>query len=467
MSRSLLAALPILGAAALAAPASSQAYVPGDVYVHGLQQGSLGGVLARVDRATGTTTPVLAIGGSSSIGPGTMTWDPARKGIVLMLSLDSAVAPSLMLLRGDGTLEDLTGPIGQHYSLSPGKNGRIYCWSIGQIRYVEPDGSEHLLQDAATGMPFEHSPVFALQSDLMTYHAPTNSLYTALLRGSPHPCNGGTGGIIVSRLPLTQDGTAVAGPVTCSLLTMPPEGLGGFPVAWVPLPSGKPGLVTSGSLFTSASAPRIFQIDPATLDAQTFASPGGYVGSASSTAGAWSWAEKKVVVLDPVNALLRSFGQGASGGGALRPVALTMSNQYGSMIEVPPRKIVLEKGVLGHLDGLLPGSGEAALAGESDASGAFALRLEGAAPQAVAHVRAVWGPRGGTRSAILDPGALLAVPAGAGDLWSALEPRLAALGALDAGELRLQALVQDGARALLTNELLLELGERQRPDAGR
>lgn len=456
MSRSLLAALPLLGAAALAAPASSQAFVPGDVYVHALTTGNAG-VLARVDRASGTTTTVLAIGVVPPITPGSVTWDPARKSLVLMHSSDSAVAASMKLCKADGTLEDLTGPIGLRYSLTPGKNGRIYCWGLGQIQYVEPDGSLHTLQDATGQAPFVHDPVFTLSNDVMAYHQASNSLYTAMLRGSAHPCNGGTPGIIVSRLPLAPDGTSVEGPVTCTVLTMPPEGLGGFPVAWVRLPSGKPGLVTSGSLHTSVAS-RVFELDPETLAFTSYVSSGGYTGYASASAATWSGAEKKVTVLDPVSDVLRSFAKGIAGAGSVRPVALDFALNYCAMVEVPQRQISVELGAAGLLAGPLAALGEeATLTGSQEgSSGEVSVRLVGAPPHAVVHLRVVAGARGTTRSAILDTGETLTARVGDGELWPLLAPRLAALGGT--GELRIQALVSDGgrgSRARLSNELVL------------
>lgn len=456
MSRKLVPALRILTATALVLPSSSQSFVPGDVYVQAYASPS-GGILARFERATETTTPAFAIPGGASIGLGTMAWDPSRKALVLMLSVDGIGAPSLVALRADGSIEDLTGPIGAHYGLSPAKNGLIYCWTIGNhIQYVEPDGSLHELLDASTGLPFAHDPGIGIGNDVLGYHAPSHSLYTALSRGSSHPCNGGTPGIIVSRLPLSPDGTAVVGPVQCTLLTMPPQGGNGFPVAWISLPSGRPALATTGTLVSTASAPRIFELDPDTLDLTTFASPGGYTGVALVNAACWSWAEKRVLTLDPWADALHGFAKGQSGAGVVHALSLDFATTLSTLVEVPPRRVQISHGLVSLLSGLLaPQAAEVVLVGETDeASGAVSVRLEGARPAALAWVRVVAGPRGATRSALLDAGELVSLPVEDGDLWQRLLADRVAL--LDGpGELRLQALVVDGGRASLTDELLL------------
>lgn len=186
----------------------------------------------------------------------TGAWDSYRNGLLLSAPLlpDTWSMPRLWVLGPDGTgtaIPALTGI--QVRGLAPTGDGRVYLQRQPNgpqpIEWLDAGNALHTLLDEAGTAPF------VLEIEFMLWHPQTNSLIaTASTWFSTLTC--GTT-VDIYRIPLSPDGTRVAGPVTCTLIEWASDIVG-----LDALPDGKV-LVTANGQF-AAAFDRIVSYDPLT-----------------------------------------------------------------------------------------------------------------------------------------------------------------------------------------------------------
>lgn len=285
---------------AAAAQFPTGGFTPGDLYLLA-PEFQTGGVskpgILRIDPLTGVPSVVAALGSVSK----PLTFDAYRDRLVFYGWTDPLnPAPGLLFMDAAGSTTKVTLPIAIH-GHAPTGSGSIYLYRQNhEIHVLRADDTiVPLLNEAGTG-------TFALPTpDLIlgfAYDLTTNALFRFRWSVSS-TC--GYASNVVDRIPLTANGTQVAGPVaTASLCLTTGTGLVG---SVSPAPGGKFLVVMDGTAIPNGSN-RIVLFDPATLTTTTFATLFGYFGIARE--GAYSPITGRAVVFDSLNDEIRSFSPG-------------------------------------------------------------------------------------------------------------------------------------------------------------
>jgi hypothetical protein len=166
----------------------------------------------------------------------------------------------------------------------------------------------------------------------MIYHPAQNALFAAAPSALAVCSGGDPTHFSVYKLPLSQDGSRVVGPVVCSQGVVNPGG-GEEPVNWSRMPDGRLLLVLDTN--SGLIEPRMLAIDPVTMSISTFASNGGYPGAALTNAGVFSTALGAAVIMDASNLGLRVYPAGSSGAGAFVPTGIGPGGNT-TMFEIQP-----------------------------------------------------------------------------------------------------------------------------------
>lgn len=260
-------------------------------------------------------------------------------------------------------------------SIAPAHDGRIYLRRIysptGQIQFLDASNNLRTLLDAAGTAPFVLTGSATISYSAMVYHETSNALLVATGPGGFSACSGGAAtGVTVRRLPLSADGTRVIGPISCNEFDVSPSGetIVGFSF----MSNGHALLVVDTN--TNSVESRMLEVDPDTLAITPFASNGNYIGAAATSAGTWSTALDRAVILDSGSDVLRSFGKSESGVGTIVPSSIQPSSVNGSgeaatLIEIPTAPC------LGQLHGY--GVGKAGKGGFVPALGASGCPIPG------------------------------------------------------------------------------------------
>ncbi|MFG0320282.1 MAG: hypothetical protein ACF8XB_23615 [Planctomycetota bacterium JB042] len=303
------------------------------------------GGLISVDPSTGTTALRMGFD-HASLRTGAAAFDPHRKRIVFAASIDDpagALTYSLFATDAAGDVETLLHPAKMFMGISPAGDGRIYLSDPYDVftpfRWL--DGANRLrtlyAADGTTAFTF---PGFANQTvSAMTYDPTTNALFVAVSSLTGAACGGGGGtDVTIRKVPLSADGTRVAGPIGCVQVDVDPVQATERPVNWSRGPNGTLLLVVDNVNVTDVQ-PRMLRVDPATLQVTPFASNGGYLGAADGTAGAYSSVLGKAVLVDTRNDVLRTFAAGETGAGTVvvpsGPLSWNPgSNEVATLLEV-------------------------------------------------------------------------------------------------------------------------------------
>jgi hypothetical protein len=255
---------------------------------------ALSGVM-RIDPVTGQTT-IIASNIPGFRGRG--SYDPYRQRIVA-----SVIVGNPLLVASDGTWEEL--PLDYAFTpinFAPIGDGRIYFTAGAGIGWVDANGVVHTLMDETGQAPFQLAPT--LSTGGFIYHVLTNSLFYA--DGDP------SGQTSVEKIPLTLDGSQLAGPVQSVLYDV--SSTFDEPKHFGRGPGGQLILVVDDN--SNSQLPRVLLVDPETLDVTVYATC-GYFGVGGQVAGTYSLERDQAVVLDSLGDNLRLYDQGEVGEGTI------------------------------------------------------------------------------------------------------------------------------------------------------
>ncbi|MBL8768159.1 MAG: hypothetical protein JNL94_12365 [Planctomycetes bacterium] len=260
-------------------------------------------VLYRMDPATGHGD-VLASGFNHTGWSGSIAYDPARSQVLMSTAFppDGTFFTRLWALNSNGTRVSIPGfenvPL---RALCPVGDGRVYfqrnsgSWSVDAIEYLDANDVVHPLLDA-TG-----TSALMYRAEHLVYHAPTNSLIgTNSEWWSPQDCQPFTS--TVFRIPLTPDGSQVAGPIVCA----PCGGFGSVVMNIDQMPGG------SLLLTTPYASHNLVTVDPFTLAVTPWAN-----AAVSDIDGAYYAPQTgTVLMLDDWTNTMRSISFGSITAGA-------------------------------------------------------------------------------------------------------------------------------------------------------
>lgn len=260
----------------------------------------------------------------SSLMTGAAAFDPHRKRVVFSASIGDPTGVgtfSLFTTDAAGSIERIVHPARSYLGLSPTGDGRVYLcdpYDVFQpFQWLDDANRLHTLFDADGVTAFQFGGVVNHTASAMTYDPVRNALFFAGSTIYGVGCNGAGGtDVTIRRIPLSADGTRVAGPVTCTQVDVDLLQATEKPVNWSRGPNGDLLLVVDNVNLTDVF-PRLLRVDPQNLAVTAFAQNGGYPGAADGTAGAYSSALGKALVLDTKNDVLRAFASGETGAGTV------------------------------------------------------------------------------------------------------------------------------------------------------
>lgn len=227
-------------------------------------------------------------------------WTVDDAGMVTELDAGFALVPSLVAARGDGILYT--------YNRFEG------------FTFVDAADGLHDLLDEGGLARFGFGPNAVLNE--MIFDPRTNSLicFQGTFGGVNIPACASTTAPCAVRIPLSPDGTRVAGAVTAAqsdvsttLELVVGAGLAPNGVVWV------------ADTNTNDQEPRMQLLDTTSMVCGGFASNGPYSGAASTNAGTYSNARDQAVILDTSGDVLRAYGSGESGAGSAFAAAVSGS----------------------------------------------------------------------------------------------------------------------------------------------
>jgi hypothetical protein len=284
----------------------------GELLVRTTLSGTQTEALYRLDPATGHGE-LLASGYYFGGFSGGMAFDPARSQLLVSgtFAPDPYAYKRLWAISSDGSRTPILGLEGASLrALCPVGDGRVYfqrnenSWSIDVIEYLDANNVVHPLLDASGTAPLTY------RAEHLVYHAPTNSLIgTNSEWWSLQDCQPFTS--TVFRIPLTPDGSQVAGPIVCAPC-------GGFSSVVMNIDE-----MPGGSLLLAMpyATHNLVTVDPFTLAVTPWANAavadidGAYFSQQTGT----------VLMLDDWTNTMRSISFGSTTDGALFPTDFVVS----------------------------------------------------------------------------------------------------------------------------------------------
>ena len=305
----------LLRAACLLLPASPAfaQYNDGDLIV---RVGTAGGgscSYIRVDPVTGNATTLLS-GGYPHGFSGSAVYDSFRDVMLVNVSLppDSYALARLFAVQANGTYTAVAAVgTGDLRGLCSVGDGRVFyqVHQTPEIRWLDAANQTHTLLDATGSAPFS----FAIEH--LIYHAPSNArIATTAGWWSPNDCSAGS--CSVFRIPLSNDGSRVAGTVTCASVATDNQEIMGLDS----MPGG--GLLLSLANGTPSFMPLLLTVDPVTLALGTYANTQMH----DLDGAVYSTRSGAAIVLDDGADVLRRFTPGtALSLGTVIPTSLPVS----------------------------------------------------------------------------------------------------------------------------------------------
>lgn len=287
-------------------PIAIAGFTPGDLVLLTASSGAPGNTpAALLIRTSPLSVSVLSQHPGIS---GDGAFDAYRNRVVVRRTIDVS-GWRISLLDSDGTFTDLpyTGNL-DATAVAPAGDGRIYFQRPGRFSYIDAAGLTHDVLN--TFGPAAYSPPRSWSR--MCFDPTTQSLFFGDHQGSS---------ALITRIPLTPDGSRVAGPPVDTVFVTP-----NLSVPTVVGISPGPG----GNLFiklddnSNATAQRMLVMNPSTLEIDIFANS-GYFGVAGEIAGCYSQALNAAVVVDSLSDRLRVFSSGSTGEGAVLNASLVSS----------------------------------------------------------------------------------------------------------------------------------------------
>ena len=301
------------------------AFENGDLYLITAQYPTINNAIVQIDAATGSHTVLANLTGFVRR---TLTWDPFRN---RLLGADSSLTAGLMAIDANGNVTFPAPALSTPQIVASRGTGIVYLWSAGaSLRYLDAADASHDLLDIPGTGPY----TVAVAPTAMIYDPGTNALF--LFQGPPG--NGSTlcpvlTATCVVKVPLTADGTQVAGVATFAQFDV---SLSNFetPSGASYAPGGQ--LLVIVDTNSNAQEPRMLLLDPTTLALSPWASNGPYTGAAATNAGIYSSVLGQAVILDTGLNQLRAYSMGETGNGTTFGSGLsgTGSGDVAYMVEI-------------------------------------------------------------------------------------------------------------------------------------
>lgn len=317
----------LLGVTTSVAPQlAAGAFNPGELLLLSTWLPDVGVGILRIDPLSGASALLVDL--DINVGK-TLTYDPYR----VRLFFTDPVNHVIYSADDTGSLAEFLP--GQHLPvlIAARGDGMLYLYDAGLpgFLYVDRFDVVHDLLDEAGAAPFG-LPLSTRLNELI-YDPASNALVVfqgtfngVTLAGCDDP-----GAPCAVKIPLTPDGTQVAGPTVAAQadVSASPEVVVGAGVA----PGGLAWVVDTN---TNDEEPRMLLLDTATMTAGPYAWNGPYIGAASTNAGTFSTARGQVVIADTMFDVLRAYSAGGGGfGTAFAPgISSTGGGEFARLVEV-------------------------------------------------------------------------------------------------------------------------------------
>lgn len=281
----------------LAAPqALADHFATGDMYLLTHDYPGLGAAIVRVDPLTGSKSVLYDIT-ATALNPRVM-YDPCRDRLVTRPN-SGVMSFTLVDAAGQTTMLPYDWPHSDVIMWAPTGDGRIYMATNGgtAFGYVDANGNGHDLLDTDGITPFTLSFLTTSREDLI-YDVGTNSLFLVHFGGAAFG-----NGTVVHKIPLSVDGTQLAGAVgTTSFNAF--AGGADEPVGLSAGPAGT--LFIKIDTNSNADGLRMFTVDPVTLVFSPFALI-GHDFVAGNTTGTYNSIHGYGAALDTFNNYIRTY----------------------------------------------------------------------------------------------------------------------------------------------------------------
>lgn len=314
------------------APAAAQGggFVANDLYVYAqLGIPPFAGIV-RVPPLTGASSLHVGLGPLAPDG-GVIEFDAYRQRLVYLEQ--GTTEFRVKTVDGNGNVAPLIA--GEHAwtGLASAGDGRIYHYdkaspTPGRIRWLDAANQVHQLFDVDGVTPYAPSALTNGPQD-MIYHAGENALFIV------HDftlsfCSGGSPSrVFVHKIPLSADGTRVAGTLQCNEFDLDPtdgEGCAGLSL----LPNGDLLLGAHNAHYGSPLA-RLLRVNPVTLAITPYAS----FGDAANGGSVYSHALGKAVAHDVFKKKLLAYSDGQIDNGAAVPSSIEFADPRAVIVEIP------------------------------------------------------------------------------------------------------------------------------------
>ena len=235
-------------------------------------------------------------------------YDPFRDRLLYSV-IGAGLPTGIQTIDSAGSMTTIVPDLFRPSRMAARGDGILYLWDFGSssFQYLDAADTVHdLLNEAGTDpQSFPGGGI-----DVMLYHASTNSLIMITADTLP-PC-AAANDVCVVKMPLTQSGTQVAGPIDFAVLNISTSaeravgiGYGPSDTIWFIVDTNDNGL-----------EPRMQLVDPSTMAISTFAQTGGFTGSAAISTGTYGNVSNLGFAFDTFNNVLRAYTLGASGAGS-------------------------------------------------------------------------------------------------------------------------------------------------------
>lgn len=296
-ARSLACALLLTAAATSTTAAQTGDFADGELL---MRTPAVPGEIYRIDPVSGTST-LLWNDVYPYTFPGTFAFDPSRDAVLAYAGWGPTgyFFPRLFAVSQDGSVLDLGFDDMNVQVITPVGDGRVYCNTPDGLHLIDATNVMAPVPDG-NGVPVD------LTLDHLYYHAPTNSLIGLSTLNPESPCSDFQH-LSVHRLPLTPNGRALSGPITCTKQFV---GASAFAIGIDPLPGGD--LLVGLTGVQPGSDDVFFRVDPFTLGVSLWSE-----STLDDIDGAvWSDDLSRVIVYDDKVNEFRSFFQNQGGDGS-------------------------------------------------------------------------------------------------------------------------------------------------------
>jgi hypothetical protein len=270
--------------------------------------------ICRIDPVSGSTSVLVDL---PAAGQGayhmTFSYDGYRDRLIFTTN------DGLWMVDDAGIVTDFDPGFGLVPSLvAPRGDGILYLYNAGEgFTYVDAADALHDLLDESGLARFGFGVNARLNelifdpvtNSLICFQSPWNGVNIAECSDPDAPC--------ALRIPLTADGTQVAGTVTAAQSDVSALWYSSELVVGAGLAPG--GVVWVADTNTNEQEPRMQFLDTVAMTSGGYASNGPYIGAASTSAGTYSSVRGQAVILDDYADVVRAYSAGETGAGTQFP----------------------------------------------------------------------------------------------------------------------------------------------------